>query len=118
MSDETKPAPTPPATPPTPAPAAAPAKPATAAPAPAKKDAPSPSAPRPTVVYAGIAALAVENLVAPYQHAVRAGETLESIAKDYYGDRKKAKVIREANQDVAGEGVVLVPGTKLKVPKG
>ena len=101
------------------APASPVAKPAAAAaakpPAPAKGEA-SPHAKRPTTVIADVAALAVSDVVVPFLHTVRAGETLASIAKDYYGDRSKAGKIRAANPSLAAAAEP-APGDKVKVPK-
>ena len=96
-------------------PAAAPAaaKPA-AKPAPGKNEA-SPNAPRPNVVFAGIAT--VPEMPAPLQHRVQPGETLASIARDHFGDRKTAERIRAANPALAG-GVEPAAGTVVKIPKG
>ena len=131
MSDNEKAA-TPPNAPATPAtaagaqPATAAAAPAAAAPKPAAaakaaappKGAASPNAPRPSVVYSGIATLAVENIVVPFEHLVKPGETLESIAQDYFGDRSKGSRIRELNPDRLGSGGQPEPGTRIKIPKG
>ena len=48
-----------------------------------------------------------------YLHKVEEGETLEDIAEDYYGNRKRADVIRDFN-DVDGDE--MEPGTVLRVP--
>jgi tetratricopeptide (TPR) repeat protein len=48
-------------------------------------------------------------------YAVRAGDTLASIAQRYYGDRSRSEVIWEANQLPANPR--LVAGTVLKIPE-
>lgn len=48
-----------------------------------------------------------------YLHKVEEGETLEDIAEDYYGTRKRARLIRDFNDVKDGD---LAPGTVLRVP--
>lgn len=47
-------------------------------------------------------------------HVVKEGDTVEGIADDYYGDRKRAREIRRFNDVARGEEVEV--GTKLRVP--
>lgn len=48
-------------------------------------------------------------------HTVRAGETLASIAQQYYGDRSRSEVIWETNQ--LPPNPKLTPGMVLKIPE-
>jgi tetratricopeptide (TPR) repeat protein len=48
-------------------------------------------------------------------HTVRAGESLASIAQQYYGDRSRSEVIWETNQ--LPPNPKLSPGTVLKIPE-
>ena len=49
-------------------------------------------------------------------HIVQKGETLSSLAQKYYGDKKKWKVIWDANKSVVPNKDKLTPGTKLTIP--
>jgi LysM repeat protein len=48
---------------------------------------------------------------------VRKGDTLGGIAKRYYGDGSKFRLIYEANKDKIGKNYEIYPKTKLKIPK-
>jgi nucleoid-associated protein YgaU len=52
----------------------------------------------------------------PRTHTVVAGETLESIAEQYYGDPERADDVREANREALGGEETLPPGTILTLP--
>ncbi len=49
-------------------------------------------------------------------HVVQEGETLFSLAEQYYGDKDKAVVIYRANREVLNTPEQLTPGTDLKIP--
>jgi nucleoid-associated protein YgaU len=49
-------------------------------------------------------------------HIVRKGETLQTIAKEYYGDEKYWNNIYQANKDDIGRGGVLTPNQVLAIP--
>lgn len=53
---------------------------------------------------------------APRVHVVQAGETLERIAKKYYGDAGKWNAIYFANNDQLSGGRPLKPGMELAIP--
>jgi len=48
---------------------------------------------------------------------VKEGDTLGGIAKRYYGDEHKFRLIYEENKDKIGENFEIYPKTKLKIPK-
>jgi len=48
---------------------------------------------------------------------VKKGDTLSILAKRYYGDGSKFRLIYEANKDKIGSKFEIYPGTKLKIPK-
>ena len=52
----------------------------------------------------------------PRRHTVVAGETLQSIAEQYYGDPARAADVREANREAIGGEETLRPGTILTLP--
>lgn len=52
----------------------------------------------------------------PATHTVVSGDTLGSIALDYYGKSSKWRAIRDANPDVLGGGIKLSLGMNLTVP--
>jgi Immunoglobulin-like domain of bacterial spore germination/LysM domain len=60
-------------------------------------------------------------LVNPFQgfavHRVRSGETLSSIAQDFYGDPGKFTIIFEANRNVLDDPDVIFPGQELRIPQ-
>jgi nucleoid-associated protein YgaU len=60
-------------------------------------------------------------LVNPYQgfldHRVHRGETLSSIADEFYGDPSKFTIIFEANRDVLDDPDVISPGQHLRIPQ-
>ena len=47
-------------------------------------------------------------------HVVRAGDTLTSIARDYYGEARRAAVLRDENG--LGDDARMVPGMRLGIP--
>jgi nucleoid-associated protein YgaU len=49
-------------------------------------------------------------------HIVRRGETLSSIAQQYYGAASKWQKILEANRDNIKDANKITPGTKLIIP--
>jgi nucleoid-associated protein YgaU len=49
-------------------------------------------------------------------HIVREGETLFSLAEQYYGDKEKFIELYQANRDVLKAPDPLVPGTDLVIP--
>jgi LysM repeat protein len=49
-------------------------------------------------------------------HVVEAGDTLESLAQKYYGDRTRWVKIYTANNDALRDGRPLKPGTELVIP--
>lgn len=53
----------------------------------------------------------------PAVYIVKEGDTLESLAKRFYGDHKKWREIYILNQDRLGRGGVLKPGQRLVMPK-
>lgn len=54
-------------------------------------------------------------LAIPHRHVVQAGETLESIAERYFGDRSFVSVLRVANPQLTA-GVPLQVGTIIELP--
>ena len=52
----------------------------------------------------------------PTTHTVVSGDTLGSIALNYYGKSSKWRDIRDANPDVLGGGIKLSLGMNLKIP--
>ncbi len=48
---------------------------------------------------------------------VKSGDSLSSLAKKYYGDATKYKMIYEANKDKIGSKNTIYPGIKLIIPK-
>jgi len=104
-----------------PAKPASPAKPAARPAAKPKPPAPkageaSPRQKRPGVIYGAIKPLSLRSIVVPFTHTVEAGETMESIARSYYGDRKRATELRTAN-DLPADGQPAL-GQEIKIPKG
>lgn len=49
-------------------------------------------------------------------HTVRPGETLEGLAKKYYGDRKLAMFIYKHNEQYIRDPNVIYPGQKIIIP--
>jgi nucleoid-associated protein YgaU len=49
-------------------------------------------------------------------YVVQKGDTLSSIAQKFYGDKKKWKVIWDANKSAVPNKDKLAPGTKLTIP--
>jgi nucleoid-associated protein YgaU len=59
----------------------------------------------------------VAGLVATaYVYRVQPGDTLESIAADYYGDAAYAWSLYQANSDVLGGSTQVTPGMLLALP--
>lgn len=58
----------------------------------------------------------VENKDIYAVHTVKKGETLGKIAKKYYGDASKYKVIFEANKDKLKDPDKIYPDQELKIP--
>lgn len=60
-------------------------------------------------------------LIDPYhgfaQHAVKAGETLSKIAKQWYGDAGKRSIILDANRDQIANPNLIFPGQVLRIPQ-
>jgi hypothetical protein len=54
----------------------------------------------------------------PEQYAVKAGDTLQSIAANLYGDRGKWQAIYYANTSLIDDPDLIHPGTVLKIPRG
>jgi len=50
------------------------------------------------------------------KHTVKPGETLAGLAKRYYGDRSKWRVIFNANRDLIHDPDVLAVGWVLEIP--
>ena len=63
---------------------------------------------------AAAASLAAEN--GPRYHLVTAGETLESIAKKYYGKPERWRVIYAANNSLLRDNRSLTVGLRLEIP--
>lgn len=53
----------------------------------------------------------------PAAHVVVSGDSLYSLAGQYYGDKMQFAKIRDANKDVLKGGIALKLGMKLKIPK-
>ena len=57
----------------------------------------------------------------PYQgftvHTVRSGETLSSIAQDFYGSPGRFRTIFEANRNVLDDPDEIFPGQELRIPQ-
>jgi len=51
-------------------------------------------------------------------HTVEPGETLSSIAADFYGDAGKWQAIFDANELRSGDPDLIYPGEKLTIPRG
>ncbi len=60
-------------------------------------------------------------LVDPYTgysvHTVAAGETLSSIAQEWYGDSGRYHVIFQANRSVLDDPDLIFPGQELRIPQ-
>ena len=52
----------------------------------------------------------------PTTHTVVSGDTLGSIALNYYGKSSKWREIRDANPNVLGGGIKLSLGMNLNIP--
>ena len=50
-------------------------------------------------------------------HTVQSGETLSSIANDFYGDPAKFRIIFAANREILDDPEVIVPGQELRIPQ-
>ena len=50
-------------------------------------------------------------------YTVKRGDSLSKIAKQYYGDAKKYKVIFEANKPMLKDPNLIFPGQTLRIPK-
>jgi hypothetical protein len=50
-------------------------------------------------------------------HVVRRGETLSSIAEQWYGDPARFRTIFEANRNQLEDPDVIVPGQELRIPQ-
>ncbi len=59
----------------------------------------------------------VHKVSLPAAHVVVSGDTLYSLAGEYYNDKTKYTKIRDANKDVLKGGIALKLGMKLKIPK-
>jgi nucleoid-associated protein YgaU len=53
----------------------------------------------------------------PRRHTVREGETLFSLAEQYYGDRERCTDLLKANREVLEKPDELKPGTVLIIPE-
>ncbi len=53
----------------------------------------------------------------PIKHVVASGDSLSKIAKKYYGDSMKWKVIHEANKDLIPNPDLIYPGQILEIPQ-
>jgi nucleoid-associated protein YgaU len=53
---------------------------------------------------------------APRTHTVVAGDSLSKIAKKFYGDANKWKLIYEANKDQIKNPDLIHPGQTFKIP--
>lgn len=73
---------------------------------------PVPEMPDPRYETAGDPGFAAE----PRAHVVRAGDTLWSIAVEYYEDGYRARSIYEANRDQIGDPANLRAGQELVIP--
>ncbi len=51
-----------------------------------------------------------------HRHTVKSGESLSKIAKKYYNDPMKYKVIFEANKDILKNPDLIQPGQVLAIP--
>jgi nucleoid-associated protein YgaU len=81
--------------------------------------APPPGSPRPTRVRAGLARPVSRTRVAAAEsrrHTVVEGETLYTIAEQYYGDGERFFDLYQHNRDVVKRPDRLEPGTVLEVP--
>ncbi|MDK1031337.1 MAG: LysM peptidoglycan-binding domain-containing protein [Planctomycetia bacterium] len=54
---------------------------------------------------------------APRTHTMKAGETLYSLAKQYYGDGKKWTIIHRSNKDKITDVADISIGTVLVIPR-
>ncbi|MGH7658476.1 MAG: LysM peptidoglycan-binding domain-containing protein [Gemmatimonadales bacterium] len=50
-------------------------------------------------------------------HTVKSGDTLSRLAKQYYGDAGKWRVIHEANQDKIKNPDLIYPGQEFVIPE-
>ncbi len=61
------------------------------------------------------------SLVDPYMgfavHTVVQGETLSSIAEQWYGDPDRYRIIFQANRHVLDDPDVIIPGQELRIPQ-
>ena len=58
----------------------------------------------------------VQDVVAKRTHTMKAGETLYSLAKQYYGDGKKWMIIHRSNKDKITDVADISIGTVLVIP--
>jgi nucleoid-associated protein YgaU len=63
-----------------------------------------------------LANIIVEDTSVYHRHEVKSGESLSKIAKHYYGDPMKYKVIFEANTNLLDNPDMIHPGQVLVIP--
>ncbi|MGB5314796.1 MAG: LysM peptidoglycan-binding domain-containing protein [Robiginitalea sp.] len=63
-----------------------------------------------------LANIIVDDTSVYHRHEVKSGESLSKIAKQYYGDPMKYKVIFEANTNLLSNPDVIHPGQVLVIP--
>lgn len=71
---------------------------------------------RPAVCLALLCVAVPANAGRGYQHVVREGETLASIAERYYGDPRRENVLVAENGLTAGGGAPIEVGLRLQIP--
>lgn len=67
-------------------------------------------------IVAALSLGAAREASAQHVHMVEEGETIASIAQLYYGDPKRARVLRSENAVFFEEGQQLLPGMRLQIP--
>jgi len=69
--------------------------------------------PKPSDIKANIT---VEDESVYHRHVVRSGESLSRIAKHYYGDPMKYKILFSANRDILNNPDIIYPDQVLVIP--
>ena len=57
------------------------------------------------------------NYIGFHVYNVQAGDTLSSIAQEFYQDTSLAQIIFEANRQLLDDPNIIVPGQELRIPQ-